>query len=197
MSTPQFSFFHPVPAVPEGFAYQEDLISPEQERQLLENFAGLDFREFEFHGYRGKRRVVSFGLQYDFAGAKLRRAAEIPSFLLELRGRAARFGTLSASSLSHALVTEYQPGAGIGWHRDRSVFGEVIGVSLGSECRFRFRRKLGEGWDRMTTTLQPCSAYLLQGAARAVWEHSILPMASLRYSVTFRTVAASAIYSAV
>ena len=86
MSTPQFSFFHPVPAVPEGFAYQKDLISPEQERQLLENFAGLDFREFEFHGYRGKRRVVSFGLQYDFAGAKLRRAAELPSFLPGTQG---------------------------------------------------------------------------------------------------------------
>jgi alkylated DNA repair dioxygenase AlkB len=191
LSTPQLSLFRPRQALPGGFVYQEDLISLDQERGLIENFPDLDFKEFEFHGYRGKRRVVSFGLHYDFAGAKLRAATEMPSFLLPIRELAAGLAGLSALTLCHALVTEYQPGAGIGWHRDRSVFGEIIGISLGSECRLRFRRTVGDEWERMSANLKPRSAYLLRGAARTAWEHSILPMVTLRYSVTFRTVVAS------
>jgi alkylated DNA repair dioxygenase AlkB len=105
--------------------------------------------------------------------------------------------------LEHALVAEYAPGAAIGWHRDRPVFGEVIGISFASACRFRFRRPLpnpppraGEGtvgvWERRSTLLEPRSAYVLRGAARCEWEHSIPPAEELRYSVTFRTMRAPA-----
>jgi alkylated DNA repair dioxygenase AlkB len=93
---------------------------------------------------------------------------------------------LKASDLQHVLVTEYQPGAAIGWHKDRSVFGDVVGISLVSRCTFRLRKKRGAGWQRASVTLEPRSAYLLRGEARLEWEHSIPAVTDLRYSITFR-----------
>jgi alkylated DNA repair dioxygenase AlkB len=91
------------------------------------------------------------------------------------------------STLQQALVTEYAPGAGIGWHRDKAMFGDVIGLSLLSPCIFRLRRRAGpRRWERASVTAEPRSAYLLRGASRTEWEHSIPPVAELRYSITFR-----------
>jgi alkylated DNA repair dioxygenase AlkB len=152
----------------------------------------LDFREFQFQSYRGKRRVVSFGLHYDFTQGKLQPAAEMPAFILPLRERAARFAGLQADELPHVLITEYSVGAPIGWHKDRPVFGDVIGISLLSPCRFRFRRKAGARWERAAVVLEPRSAYLLRGGARTEWEHSIPEAETLRYSITFRSLKKSA-----
>jgi alkylated DNA repair dioxygenase AlkB len=190
MSPVQLSLLEPPPTVPQGFAYRPELVSREEEAALIGAVRELPFREFEFHGFLGKRRTVSFGLRYDFADSKMRCAEPIPDFLLPLRERAAVFAGLGSAEIEHALVSEYAPGAAIGWHRDRSVFGDVIGVSLASACRFRFRRvrTKGAGWERAAAVLEPRSAYLLRGPARTVWEHSIPPADSLRYSVTFRTL---------
>ena len=173
---------------PPGLSYEPDLIAPEHESELVAHFVDLPFRAFEFHGYIGKRRTVSFGWHYDFGEAKLRPAESIPRFLLPLRARAAAFANVPADELQHALVTEYEPGAAIGWHRDKGVFGKVIGVSLLSACRFRLRRKRAAGWERAAFTAAPRSAYLLDGPARTEWEHSIPGVEMLRYSVTFRTL---------
>jgi alkylated DNA repair dioxygenase AlkB len=175
-------------SLPDGFVYRPDIIASEEESALLQAVRDLDFREFEFQNYRGKRRVVSFGLHYDFAQSKLQPATELPGFLLPVRERAARFAGLKPDDLAHALITEYPVGAPIGWHKDRPVFGDVIGISLLSPCRFRFRRKVGARWDRATQALEPRSAYLLRGPARSEWEHSIPEAESLRYSITFRSV---------
>jgi alkylated DNA repair dioxygenase AlkB len=175
-------------ATPDGFAYRPCLISPEEEIDLLQPVRDLPFREFEFQGYRGKRRVVSFGLNYDFARSRLEPTAEMPGFLLPLRARAADFGGVAPEELPHVLITEYSVGAAIGWHKDRAVFDDVIGISLLSACRFRFRRKAGEKWERATVTLETRSAYLLRGPARTQWEHSIPEAESLRYSITFRSL---------
>src|SRR5690606_40647213 len=83
---------------------------------------------------------------------------------------------------------EYPPGASIGWHRDRGVFDRIIGVSLLSPCLFRLRRKRGDRWDRTSLVAVPRSVYLLSGSARTEWEHSIPPVDTLRYSITFRTL---------
>jgi hypothetical protein len=173
---------------PNGFDYRADLITAVHEAALIERFQDLEFKEFEFHGFLGLRRVVSFGVHYDFAAARLHSAAQMPAFLLPIRESAAGFAGLAAASLAHALVTEYRHGAGIGWHRDRSVFGNVIGVSLGSACRLRFRRRGRSGWCRSSVVLQPRSAYLLRGEVHNDWQHSIPPMVALRYSITFRTI---------
>src|SRR5215213_7797924 len=132
--------------LPEGFKYQRDLISVDEERQLVREIETLPFQEFEFQGFVGKRRVVSFGWRYDFNDRALQRADDIPPFLLPLRQRAATFAGLGPASLQHVLVTEYSPGAAIGWHRDKAVFDEVVGISLLSPCRFRFRRKQDGNW---------------------------------------------------
>jgi alkylated DNA repair dioxygenase AlkB len=175
-------------SLPEGFAYRPDIISADEESALLEAFRDLEFREFEFQGYRGKRRTVSFGLHYDFAHGALQTAAAMPAFLLPLREKAARFAGLDQEQLPHVLVTEYSVGAPIGWHRDRPVFEDVIGISLLSPCRFRFRRKAEKGWERAALTLEPRSIYLMRGQSRTQWEHSIPEAESLRYSITFRSL---------
>jgi len=149
--------------------------------------AALPFRAFEFQGYLGKRRVLSFGWQYDFTAMQIRRAEDLPPFLLDLRERLAGFAGLAPSDLQQVLLTEYAPGAGIGWHKDKPMFAEVVGLSLLSRCVFRLRRKTGPIWEWNSLVLAPRSAYLLQGASRTEWEHSIPAVGSWRYSVTFRT----------
>ena len=185
----QLDLLAPTADLPPGFLYRPDLITADEEAKLVAQFAGLEFREFEFHGFLGKRRVVSFGFHYDFGQAQLRRVAPIPDFLLPLRGQAAVFAGLEPVQLEHALVTEYMPGAAIGWHRDRRQFGDVIGLSFGAPCRFRLRRRSGDGWERKSLILEPRSAYLLRGEVRRHWEHSIPAAEALRYSVTFRSLA--------
>jgi alkylated DNA repair dioxygenase AlkB len=182
---------------------------PGEEAALVKRLAGLDFKPFEFQGYVGKRRVVSFGWRYDFNLMRVEEAAEIPDFLVPLRERAAAFAGISPSALQQVLLTEYGAGAGIGWHKDRSVFAEVVGISLLAPCIFRLRRKAGakprpggeagrgrarpgkaaESWERLSVALAPCSAYLISGPARTEWEHSIPAVDALRYSVTFRSLA--------
>jgi len=191
MATPPPSLFDLSPLQPEGFDYRPDFISAAEERALIAELERLPFKPFEFHGYLGKRRVVYFGHRYDFGGGGLGEAPEIPPFLLPVRDKAAAFAELTATELPHVLVTEYQPGAGIGWHRDRPEFGQVVGVSLGAPCVFRLRRREGRGWRRASVTLEPRSAYRLAGSARAEWEHSIPSGEALRYSLTFRTLKAT------
>jgi alkylated DNA repair dioxygenase AlkB len=113
----------------------------------------------------------------------------MPQFLLRARESAARLAGMSISDLQHALVTEYPPGAALGWHKDKAVFGTVVGISLLAQCKFRFRRKIaGGGWERWSILLEPRSGYVLTGPARNQWEHSIPSVQSLRYSLTFRSL---------
>lgn len=173
---------------PEGFRYQPDIVSAEEEQSLAAEISTLPLKEFEFHGYIGKRRTLSFGWYYDFGDSKLRQTEELPAYLLPLRERVAVFAGLSSEALPHALVTEYGPGAAIGWHRDKGVFDEVVGISLLSLCNFRFRRKAGSAWERYSLIVEPRSAYLLRGESRTLWEHSIPGVDALRYSITFRSL---------
>ena len=175
-------------ALPEGMRHVDQLLTPPEEAELIATIAALEFRAFRFRGFEGKRRVVSFGWAYDFEGGGLQPAEPLPGFLAPVRARAAAFAGHAADDLPHALVTEYAPGAAIGWHRDRPEFGDVLGVSLGATCRFRMRRLAGTGWERHTIELRPRSAYLLRGPARTEWEHSIPPVEDTRYSITFRTL---------
>lgn len=188
-SVDQAGLFDTPVELPDGMRYAPDLISSDEEHALVADIALLPFRAFEFHGFLGRRRTVSFGWNYDFNGGGLQQAGGIPDFLLPVRARAAAFAGLDPAALEHALLIEYSPGAGIGWHRDRPTFGDVIGISLLSPCTFRLRRKRGSGWERRSLAAQPRSAYLLRGPSRTEWEHSIPPLATLRYSITFRSLA--------
>lgn len=189
MSSSQIALFTASPAnsLPAGFAYRPDVISPEEESRLLQEIVALPFKEFQFHGFEGKRRVVSFGWRYDFSQHKALPAAPIPEFLRDVCHKIQQITCLAVPYLEQVLVTEYAPGAPIGWHKDRSVFGIIMGLSLASPCTFRLRKSIGKGrWERVSLRIEPRSAYLLSGAARWTWEHSIPPVERLRYSITFR-----------
>lgn len=173
---------------PDGFRYERDILGVEQEQDALEHIRTLPLKEFEFHGHVGRRRVVSFGWRYDFNERELHRTNDMPEFLMPIRERAARFAGMQPDELQHALVIEYGPGAAIGWHRDRPEFGDVVGISLLSACVFRLRRRLADGWERVSLRAEPRSAYLLRGPSRTEWEHSIPPVDALRYSITFRNL---------
>jgi alkylated DNA repair dioxygenase AlkB len=167
------------PGQPHGFAYRDNVLSPADARALLALMAELNFRPYEFQGYLGKRRIVAFGRRDGTADP-------LPDFLLPARALAAAFAGVPPDSLGHALINEYAPGAGVGWHRDRGPCPDVVGLSLGSTATLRLRRPQGTGWDRASQEVRPGSAYLLRGPARWDWEHSVPPVRRLRYSVTFR-----------
>jgi alkylated DNA repair dioxygenase AlkB len=173
-------------ALPQGMSYFEEIISAAEQEWLLNEIRKLPFSPFEFRGFTGKRRVVSLGWKYDFNRTRLLPAPPIPDFIIELGNRAALAVHGKSSAFEQVLISEYQPGAGIGWHKDRPVFDEVIGVSLLAACRFRLRRKMERGWQRQAFVAAPRSAYFLSGPSRWDWEHSIPPVAALRYSITFR-----------
>lgn len=173
---------------PEGFRYQPDLITADEEARLVQELESLPFQPFNFHGHLANRRVAGFGLRYDYDRRGLVEAAPVPDFLLSLRAKVAAFAGKSADAFAQVLINEYRPGAGIGWHVDKPQFGEVAGVSLLAACDFRLRRKTKTGWERKTILVERRSAYLLTGPARTRWEHSIPPVTAHRYSITFRTL---------
>jgi len=172
--------------LPAGFAYKPDVISRSEEAVLVAQLEALPFEPFEFHGYLGNRRVVSYGHRYDYTKRSLQGSDPLPDWLTPLRCTAAEFLGVSADKFLQALVTEYAPGAGIGWHRDKPMFEHVIAFSFQSPCVLRFRRSKEEGWFRSKLLVEPRSVYRLSGEARELWQHSIAPMNRLRYSVTFR-----------
>jgi alkylated DNA repair dioxygenase AlkB len=175
--------------MPAGFAYRAELISREHEKELLVHLADLQFEPFQFHGYEGKRRAISYGWEYDFNEREFRQAEPIPAFLSAARQAAAEFAGPTPADLQHALVLEYPTTAAIGWHMDKPHFGDVVGISLLSPCTLRFRRRGGTRWERASIVAEPRSAYLLRGPSRTEWEHSIPAVDQRRYSITFRTLA--------
>jgi alkylated DNA repair dioxygenase AlkB len=177
-------------ALPEGFKFERELITREAETDLLGAIRALPFQEFEFHGYVGKRRTISFGWKYDFDRGALQPAEAMPGFLVGLRRAAADLAGRREEEFEQVLVTEYGAHAGIGWHRDKAVFGEIVGISLLSTCRFRLRRRVAEKWERVSISVAPRSGYYLSGPARSEWEHSIPEVDAARYSITFRTLRA-------
>lgn len=184
----QPDLFAAPPAFPEGLRYAEDILSERMSADLIEAFAELPFQAFDFHGFKGLRRIVSYGSRYDFSASRLRDAEPMPALLQPALDAAAAFAGVDPTAFAHVLMTEYAPGAGIGWHRDRPEFDKVVGLSFGAPATLRFRRREGDRWRRAALRVEPRSAYLLDGAAREAWQHSIAPGDTMRWSVTFRTL---------
>ncbi len=175
-------------SLPEGFLYRPDFVSPPEEAALIAAVGRLPFSAVRMHGVIARRRVVQFGWRYSFDGLSLAPGPDLPAFLEPLRVRAASLAGREPADLTEALVTEYSPGAAIGWHRDAPQFGIVVGISLLAACRFRLRRGEGRAAERLSIELAPRSAYVLDGPARKAWQHSIPAVPGLRYSITFRTL---------
>jgi alkylated DNA repair protein (DNA oxidative demethylase) len=171
-----------------GLRYEQAVIAEAEQHALLGRLEALDLSPFRFHGFLGNRRTQSFGWRYDFDDASFTPAEPIPEWLQPVRARAAAFAGLQPGDFVHVLFARYDPGAGIGWHRDRDVFDRVVGISLNAPATLRFRQRAPTGFKRANLDVAPRSAYLLSGEARHDWEHSIAPGDALRFSITFRTL---------
>jgi alkylated DNA repair dioxygenase AlkB len=184
----QLALFEERPQGPSGLKYASDFVSPETERDLIARVAELPLRPFQFGAFEGDRRVKSFGFRYDYTLQKLTESDPIPDWLQAVAREVERSDQLPEASIRQVLCTDYDVGVGIGWHRDKPHFDKVFGLSLGSACKFRFRRRSGSTWERFTLDAAPRSLYRMQGEARHDWEHSIPAVEQRRYSITFRTM---------
>lgn len=175
-------------SLPVGFRYEPAFLSEAEERSLVASIQAMEFAEVRMRGVVARRRVRHFGWHYGYDRARIEPGEPIPEFLLPLRARLAELAAVAPDELGEALITEYSPGAGIGWHRDAPAFGIVAAVSLLAPVRMRFRR--GEAGNRETAeiVLEPRSAYLITGGSRSKWQHGIPPAKALRYSITYRTL---------
>ena len=171
-----------------GLSQAGGFVAQDEERMLIAAIDAAALSPFRYHGWLGKRLTASYGWSYDFDDSSFAPAEAIPGWLLPVREKAARFAGLPPGELAQALLIRYDPGAGIGWHRDRPVFGHVLGISLGAPATMRFRRRQRGGFDRASAVLAPRSIYHLTGEARHQWEHSIAAMAATRWSITFRSL---------
>jgi len=171
-----------------GLSQAGGFVAQDEERMLIAAIDAAALSPFRYHGWLGKRLTASYGWSYDFDDSSFAPAEAIPDWLLPVREKAARFAGLPPGELVQALLIRYDPGAGIGWHRDRPVFGHVLGISLGAPATMRFRRRQRGGFDRASAVLAPRSIYHLTGETRHQWEHSIAAMAATRWSITFRSL---------
>ncbi len=190
----QIALFPEERVMPEGFAYRANFISGEEEAALLRAIARIELVAPTMHGVAAKRRTAHFGHTYEFGTFKLTPAPPIPDFLLSLRERAAGLISRGPDELVEALVSEYPPGAPIGWHRDAPQFGVIIGISLLSACTMKLRAwppPKGARMRPLEQLLAPRSAYVLDKNVRSQWQHHIPPAKETRYSITFRTLAVS------
>ena len=173
----------------DGLIFQAGFIDEREERELIENLQTLTYDEVRIQGYAAKRTVIHYGYDYDYDGRAIHPTDPPPPFLEPLLQKCAAASGVPRDSFEQFLVARYPPGATIGWHRDAPMFGSpVVGVSLGSACTMKFRRKSGERWERHSIELEARSLYILDKAARTQWQHSIPPTPALRYSITLRTL---------
>jgi alkylated DNA repair dioxygenase AlkB len=190
------NLFEVAAKVPDGFIYHRNFISEAEEPELIREIQSLHLKSFKYYQFTGKRRIASFGWQYEFGKSEITTAPDMPAFLLPVRIRAGTLFNIDPNSLMQTSIIEYSTGSPIGWHRDISQFGVVVGISLGAACRMRFRKYNGvrsrilKRDEILSIELEPRSLYLMSGASRELWQHSIPPVKDLRYSIMMRTLRA-------
>ena len=175
---------------PEGLVYRPELISVDDEAELLRVLESLRFDPIVMHGQPARRTARHFGLDYDYEARTPQPGEPPPDWMLPVRARAAELAGHEPEELVEILVQRYPPGSTIGWHRDAPAFGTVVGISLGGAARLRFQRGKAEARRVWEVLLEPRSGYVLAGKARTSWQHSIPPTKELRFSLTFRTLRA-------
>jgi alkylated DNA repair dioxygenase AlkB len=173
---------------PDGVILRPELLTVDEEAELLERLGDLRFDPIVMHGQAARRTARHYGLGYDYESRTPQPGEPVPEWLLPARERAADLADEDPEDLVEVLVQRYPPGATIGWHRDAPAFGTVVGVSLGGTCRLRFQRGTGDRRRVWEIALEPRSGYVLAGEARRSWQHSIPPTKELRHSITFRTL---------
>ena len=189
----QAGLFDAPQELPQGLVYQPEFLTREEEQALIAHIAPLHLREAKFREYFAKRRVAHFhegtdAPRYDDGDADSFTSGPLPPFLVELRGKVAAHLGLAPENFVHVLVSEYRPGTPIGWHRDKPVYGIVVGISLAGVGRMRWRPYAHQDAQHtFSLDLARRSMYVMRGPIRWQWQHSMPPMRELRYSITMRT----------
>jgi alkylated DNA repair dioxygenase AlkB len=176
---------------PEGLQYFPDFLTPAEENELISQISNTELHTFLFHGYEAKRRVASFGYDWNFDTRTLAKGKEIPSTLSPLLEKASKHLCLKKEEFVEVLFTEYPAGSVINWHRDAPPFDLIAGISLHSDCILSLRPSEKGRQNRKSVFSLPVrqrSLYVLQGPSRSEWEHRIAPVLKTRYSITLRTL---------
>lgn len=179
------------PLYPEGFSYQPDFISTEEEEALTHIIRNTELRSFLFQGFEAKRKVASFGQDWSFEKRTLAKGKEIPEAFHFLIDKVAGHLQLDRKNFAELLLTEYPPGSVINWHRDAPPFDLIAGISLLSDCVFRLRPHDTKKQSRpavLSLSVRRRSLYIISGPSRSEWQHSIAPVRDTRYSITLRTL---------
>jgi alkylated DNA repair dioxygenase AlkB len=185
------TLFDELPILPEGFHYYPDFIDERQEQQLIAAIQEIELHSMVFHNYTAKRKVASFGYDYNFSTKQLTKGAAIPENFNWIIDRAAKQLLISREQIAELLLTEYPVGAVINWHRDAPPFDSIAGLSLAADCIFKLRphdRSLQSRKSIISLPVRQRSLYIIQGPARSDWEHSTAPVTHVRYSITLRTL---------
>jgi len=185
----QNKLFDTAKHLPNGFIYRPEFITESEERKLLDTILKLPLEHARFKEYTSKRLLIGFGWGYDYEKKVLVPGDPLPKFLELTARKIAKWLDIPRARVVEALINEYPPGTQIGWHRDSESFEHIVGISLNGWCRLRLRPIKGMKTVKPTVVdLEARSAYLMQGASRWDWQHSIAPTKTHRFSITFRTL---------
>jgi alkylated DNA repair dioxygenase AlkB len=182
-------------SLPNGLVYRPDFITEAEEEDLLRIIETLPMEHPITDTYVARRRIIHFGWGFDFEKNHIMPGPPLPDFLVPIARRIEKWMGFPRGDVVEALINEYPPGYGLGWHRDNEGFEHIIGISLGSWCRMRFRpiaSKRNRAEKRspkeiIQLPLERRSAYVMQRGVRWDCQHSVAPVPALRYSITFRT----------
>ena len=171
----------------EGFTYIPDFLTQDEEEKILSKLLNFSWHEVKMYGVVAKRRVMHFGLNYTYNSRTVMPTTAPPPFINSLIEKSAPLLKINPEEIVETLVTYYPIGAGIGWHKDAKIFGnKIFGISLKSKCIMKFRKKVDDEYQIIKQLIEPRSAYIISGASRSEWQHSIPPVSETRYSITFR-----------
>ncbi len=173
--------------LPLGLKYIPRFITEAEESELMRHIIHLDWQNVALFGQVARRRVVHFGMDYNYDRRTVKATIPAPKFLEEIISRGAHYLEVDKEDIAEILISEYTINAGINWHRDAPVFDKILGVSLNSPCPIYFRNR-NDKKEQIQMLLEPGSAYILKDSIRWEWEHRIPPVKNLRYSITFRTL---------
>lgn len=180
---------------PPGFLYFPDFISADEEKNLIQEIGNIELHTFVFQGYEARRKVASFGYDYSFDKRSLTKGHEIPSSFFPLVNKVSEHTGITTERFAELLITEYPIGSVINWHRDAPPFDIIAGISLLSDCTFKFRphEKIKQTRGSIISALlKRRSLYIIRDEARISWQHSTAPVKNKRYSITLRTLRAPA-----
>ena len=180
--------YRPEAAIP-GLSLWPGVVDEEQAGDFAALIDAAPLAPFRFGRWEGKRLTASYGSGYDYQRGALTQAPPLPPWLRTIADRLAALAGLDPAHIAQALLIRYDAGAGIGWHRDRPQYADILGLSLDTPCTLRLRRRLpDQSFERGAIPLPPRSLYRLSGAVRWHWHHSIAPLPHTRRSITLRTL---------